>query len=744
MINGHSRWTLNVSTGGLRAVSNGSFDLADQTIDARWTVAVDSETVQRWTAAGGAAVRLTGHIQGPLATAKWAFQTSFSEASFTTIQIANGSFNGNGVGVPPRRCKTVFDAHKIVLGPNAFDSAGFTINGSTALHNVSLSVNSTDYSLVAEGRGGLVEKNWKMTWSRFDLHAIQNWKLMRPFSSEVGPAHVVVSSFSIADGPTHFKTDFAMDNSQLKICQISARDFEIGNLSSVHLLKFPAKGLAQFEADVQGTVKAPAGVASFHIKDLELENALVGTIKGQARFSKEELSLTQVNLKAPQGNAALSGIVRFPSQNRKASEYDLQFTSHEWDIAPLLKRASLEIKASQLNANLKLRKDRRAFLAQGPVRFTATEINVLEQGVRLQDAVIELQGTGSTLQIRQAKAKSGKKGEVTLSGFINKSNSDVALKAHEFTFDTALGVSGRTNADLALKGSVDTPRLTGHVNILKADIMPSKKKKSSARKREDQATPAKESTPSQKPPSGLAMDVNVHFDNNVWYKEQQTAIETKGNVDIRKKSYETPLLFGTIETIRGDYIFYGRSFKIEQGRVVFAGEPEVNPSLDIKALYVETQSKTKIHLTVGGVLNQPQLTLASEPPLEQTDIISVLVTGKPMDEIGKDGGKKDSESQAMAKSMVANYFAEQVRQRLQSKTKIDVLRVNMKNSEETDLTVGKNISNRLFLAYDQTLGVNGERRVEAEYSLGHFWNLAGYTSNEGKYVIDLLYELGLR
>jgi translocation and assembly module TamB len=298
-----------------------------------------------------------------------------------------------------------------------------------------------------------------------------------------------------------------------------------------------------------------------------------------------------------------------------------------------------------------------------------------------------------------------------------------------------LGVSGKTDADITLAGTLDAPQLTGGVHILKADFMPDKKKPEPKKKEAPKPANAKPSSP-----TALAMDVNVHFDKNVWYKEKQTSIEAKGNLDIRKKPYEPMVLFGTVETVRGDYIFYGRSFKIERARILFAGETEVNPSLDVQALYVEETSKTKIHLTVTGTLTQPLLNLSSEPPLEQTDIISVLVTGKPMDELGKGGS--DTSSQEVAMTYAANYFAEKFRQRLQTKAQIDVLRVNMKTPEQADVTVGKNVSDRLFLSYGQAIGATGESHFQADYSMGHFWGLEGTTSTEGKYIIDLLYRIG--
>jgi autotransporter translocation and assembly factor TamB len=61
-----------------------------------------------------------------------------------------------------------------------------------------------------------------------------------------------------------------------------------------------------------------------------------------------------------------------------------------------------------------------------------------------------------------------------------------------------------------------------------------------------------------------------------------------------------------------------------------------------------------------------------------------------------------------------------------------------------DLTVGRYITRDLFLSFEQTLGEDGGRRINAEYSLTPLWSLEGGTGSDGRYVVDVLFKYPLK
>ena len=107
-------------------------------------------------------------------------------------------------------------------------------------------------------------------------------------------------------------------------------------------------------------------------------------------------------------------------------------------------------------------------------------------------------------------------------------------------------------------------------------------------------------------------------------------------------------LLGRLRTERGTYILdmgpgVKRLFTVENGELRFLGDPDLNPSLDINALYVVRQSTqgvggrndVRIRVKLQGTFQQPRLSFESADSLSlsESDMISYLVTGGPSYEI---------------------------------------------------------------------------------------------------------------
>ncbi len=104
-------------------------------------------------------------------------------------------------------------------------------------------------------------------------------------------------------------------------------------------------------------------------------------------------------------------------------------------------------------------------------------------------------------------------------------------------------------------------------------------------------------------------------------------------------------LRGTLYANRGTYRLdlglVQRTFQVDSGSIVFFGEPELNPSLDIWASHLVRQANrqgqdVRIHANIGGTLQELRLTLTSDEqlPLSYTEILSYLVFGAPSFAVG--------------------------------------------------------------------------------------------------------------
>ena len=123
----------------------------------------------------------------------------------------------------------------------------------------------------------------------------------------------------------------------------------------------------------------------------------------------------------------------------------------------------------------------------------------------------------------------------------------------------------------------------------------------------------------------ILLDLQVFLDKKVEIKNPKIAGFLSGQIQI-KGPPQSPLLFGTIKTLPQSQLFFrDKIFDIQSGIIKFNDPNELNPELFFTAR--STVENYEINLLLQGKSKAPQLTLTSQPPLEEQDIISLLALG---------------------------------------------------------------------------------------------------------------------
>jgi translocation and assembly module TamB len=226
----------------------------------------------------------------------------------------------------------------------------------------------------------------------------------------------------------------------------------------------------------------------------------------------------------------------------------------------------------------------------------------------------------------------------------------------------------------------------------------------------------------------LAMDLRqgrevhlVGFGLNGYLGGQLTVQDHPGNPTVGR---------GQIE-VNGTYKAYGQDLTIEQGRLLFAGTPVDNPGLDIRATRAFPDQSISVGLQVRGTALRPELTVFSNPAMEQSDALAYLVTGKPMSQLK--GGEGDAVGSAARALGTAG--GDLLAKSIGAKMGVDDVGVADNSSVGgTALTVGKYLSPRLYISYGVGLFAPGEvvtlryrltRHFDAEMQNGTLSSRAG-------------------
>jgi translocation and assembly module TamB len=177
--------------------------------------------------------------------------------------------------------------------------------------------------------------------------------------------------------------------------------------------------------------------------------------------------------------------------------------------------------------------------------------------------------------------------------------------------------------------------------------------------------------------------------------------------------------------VGGTYSAYGQDLHIEAGKLLFADSPIDNPGLDLRAVRKLNPNATidegqEVGLLVSGTAQRPILTVFSNPPMEQSDALSYLITGKPLSQVqGGEGDMVGAAAQALG-SAAGDLLAKSIG----SKLGVDEIGVasNEALGGESAFTVGKYLSPRLYLSYGVGLFEPGQV-ITLRYRLSQRWNL---------------------
>ncbi len=91
-------------------------------------------------------------------------------------------------------------------------------------------------------------------------------------------------------------------------------------------------------------------------------------------------------------------------------------------------------------------------------------------------------------------------------------------------------------------------------------------------------------------------------------------------------------MLGRVNISQGNVLFFGNKYNISRGSISFFNPTKIAPILD-----VDLQTKTRgvdVTLTVTGPPSHLGLTYRSDPPLEFSDIVALLATGRTPDDPG--------------------------------------------------------------------------------------------------------------
>jgi len=301
----------------------------------------------------------------------------------------------------------------------------------------------------------------------------------------------------------------------------------------------------------------------------------------------------------------------------------------------------------------------------------------------------------------------------------------------------------RVRSDLEIAGELRSPRVTGDLGVETGqinldEIVALASDLAYSTKETDYLTPAGTANVTEPPASTFdALKMDVHFtvpdDLVVKGNDLKTPgapiglgamnLTLGGDVRATKEPGRQVVLVGTVNTVRGTYDFQGRRFDIlRDGTVRFDGDAldELNPVLDIRARRLIQGVEARVN--VRGTLKAPEIVLASTPPLEQADILSLIVFNQPINQLGE--GQQMSLAKR-AQQLATGALAGELAQSIGNALGVDTFEISTASDSgaAAQLTIGQQVGQNLYVKVQQDVGDQSTTNFILEYELGKWLRL---------------------
>ena len=235
--------------------------------------------------------------------------------------------------------------------------------------------------------------------------------------------------------------------------------------------------------------------------------------------------------------------------------------------------------------------------------------------------------------------------------------------------------------------------------------------------------------------------------SNVQGKKGDVALEV-GLSDQFRVEYQSALqIYGDVRIIRGRVEALGRRFDLQRNSSVrFTGAP-TEPTLAITAIYNDVPDGIKVFLGVVGQGKDITLKPTSEPPLTESEIYTLLATGRTTLKGGSGSADSSPFSSGQAASVLGSLIATQLKQALSSKLPLDV--VSVEAGDEThglsgSVEAGRYFGDKFYLGYQGRLGADPTRyensnSVRMEYQFSPRWSAQAEYGDARRGALDLIW-----
>ncbi|MDC8760730.1 translocation/assembly module TamB domain-containing protein [Janthinobacterium fluminis] len=387
-------------------------------------------------------------------------------------------------------------------------------------------------------------------------------------------------------------------------------------------------------------------------------------------------------------------------------------------------------------------------LLGGDISGDKLVVNWAEQGLKLRNGQLQAKLGGDQLQLQRLSFDGGE-GKVRADGWLRFANAEASMEL-KLVADKLLA-QARPDRTLVLSGQSTLLRdqkrfrLEGKFKVDRALIELAAQ--DTPTQSEDVVVLGKGGVPpGPKPAPSLPLNIDLEADLGDAFQLKGKGLDAQlaGGVQLRVQDRRAPRVVGGIRVASGTYTAYGQKLRIEHGLLNFTGAYD-NPGLNILAVRKRpegealSESNVEAGVEVRGTAQAPTAKLVSIPAVSDSEKLAWLVLGHGTEgSAGNELGLLTTAAGALFGGSGGGLQA-----RLASTLGLDEVGLSQapgsapaKGLENTVVTVGKRLSRRAYLSFEQGTA-SASSLVKLRYKLNPRITLQFQTGTNN--ALDVLY-----
>ncbi len=620
---------------------------------------------------------------------------------------------------PARPTKIDARASNLSYARHTLQDASFTVTGPPAAYRVHAEAHAAGLALAAEAAGAYAHGAFQGQLTALGLKGRDalDLALEHPVDLAASAQHAQVEWLCLAGTPGSMCAD-AQWSAQRWSATLMSNQLPLSALTAGMTPAVQYQGTIDLLLRAAGGASAPVtGTLRAHLSDAVLSHTLLSK-----RIEHTRIGSGTVTATATPGAVSFAAVLEDGEVGTLRARLDAQRGSGAWQAMPLsgalhaetselgllsLYFPDIDRAAGELHADVNVAGTLGAPQLNGVVKVSGGELDLYQVNLGLRQVALEAHLTDGGFDF-SGNARAGG-GTAAANGHLEWHD---LLPYGKFHLEgTNLRVADTPEAQIDaspdLAFAVDGRRIevTGTVTVPYAKIQP-KDITNAVRTSADEVIVGEQS-PSPAERFEVMSTITLTLGDKVSVAASGLTGRLAGSVTIKTGYDAITRATGELSVANGVYLAYARKLDIQRGRLIFTGGPIDDPGVDLRAQ--KQFPDVTAGVNVRGTLQQPHMSFFSDPPLPQSQIVSLILSGS--------AAQSTQSASNAALGQGAALLAAQVGSRVGLP---DVSLETDPLANETSLVLGRYLTPRLYVSYGVSL-TETLNTLKLRYTLGDHW-----------------------